>query len=391
MSAAEMLSLDCFSPLCILGKGSYAHVLLVEPERSVSSHQQTIEAFALKIIDKVDIEFRNLEESIFLERDILNRLKDCPFTTNLVACFQGCQEVCFVLEYCPGGDLFEFSRRNGKLTEQESKFYISQIILAIQAAHNKDIVYRDLKPENILIDANGYLKLADFGRADFLSSKKTLLKGLSGTPQYMAPEMVNGEEYGKCVDWWAVGCLMFELLVGKAPFTSTNRKRLYQMIKEEQALFPEFLSKEAKNLINNMLCKNPHKRFNDKEIINHDWFKGFNWNEIKDKSRASIWKPEINENLGTQNFNKKFIEMDFDSVTSGLSKENHLKDFYFESDGLDWIKRFSPYSENDTMSHNSEFEENDEYDEEDDGYGELGRCDSDNDYEFEELDSDFGD
>ena len=203
--------------------------------------------------------------------------------------------------------------------------------------------------------------------------------------------MVNGEEYGKCVDWWAVGCLMFELLVGKAPFTSTNRKRLYQMIKEEQALFPEFLSKEAKNLINNMLCKNPHKRFNDKEIINHDWFKGFNWNEIKDKSRASIWKPEINENLGTQNFNKKFIEMDFDSVTSGLSKENHLKDFYFESDGLDWIKRFSPYSENDTMSHNSEFEENDEYDEEDDGYGELGRCDSDNDYEFEELDSDFGD
>ena len=377
MKKIENLSLDSFSPICVLGKGSYAHVLLVEAE-GVPCHNETTKNFALKMIDKTDIEFRKMEDSVFRERDILVRLRESPFVTSLLASFQGDQEANFLLEFCPGGDLFERLSVQGPFKETHARFYVGQIALALHHIHKHGVVFRDLKPENILIDAQGYLKLADFGCS---TTELTGLSGLVGTPEYMAPEMVRDYReksgYDFRVDWWALGCFMFEALSGRAPFFSKNRKNLYEMIEKKRPEFLTKMSKDAKNLLTNLLHKSPEKRFKFEDIKNHAWFKGFDWELLEKRKMKAPWVPEIEEDFGIKNFNKKFVEMDFDGINCGMSEGLWLEDFYFESPEVEWIRRdySTPKSEVDYEEFASEEDTDDEE--------ELGRCGSFSD--FDEL------
>ena len=380
MNKNENLSLSSFSPICILGKGSYAHVLLVEAEGAVC-HNETTKNFALKMIDKTDIEFRKSEKSIFRERDILLRLQDCPFVTDLKACFQGDQEVSFLLEFCPGGDLFERLNKSTPFPEKITRFYIAQLALALHQIHQKKVVFRDLKPENLLFDAEGYLKLADFGCGEI---DKDRMKGLSGTPEYMAPEMVRdskeGSGYDFGVDWWALGCLMFEMMTKRTPFVNKNRKKLYEMICQEKLEIPGNLSELAKDLISKLLEKDPQRRAGFNQIKKHPWFKDFDWELVENKKMKAPWVPKTIEDFGIGNFNKKFVDMDFDGIICGMSEGLWLEDLYFESENMDWIIRQSQLASptNDTEEWNSQDDTEDEE--------QFGRCDS-----FSEFDDQFGD
>lgn len=375
MNKIENLSLDSFSPICILGKGSYAHVLLVEAE-GVACHNETNKNFALKMIDKTDIEFRKMEKSVYRERDILIRLQDCPFVTDLKACFQGEQEVSFLIEFCAGGDLFERLNKSGPFNEEFTRFYIAQIAIALHQVHQKGVVFRDLKPENLLFDSEGYLKLADFGCGQM---KTENISGFSGTPEYMAPEMIQDSKdksgYNYRVDWWSLGCLMFEILLGRTPFVSKNRKKLYEKICKEDLIIHGNISKNAKDLIYNLLEKDPTRRWGFEEIKKHSWFKGFDWKNVELKKTQAPWIPNTQEDFGIGNFNKKFVEMDFDGINCGMSDGLLLEDFYYECKNIEWINRQSHMAEPtiDKEDYISQQETDDEEEQ-------LGRCDSFSDF-----------
>ena len=380
MNKIENLSLDSFSPICILGKGSYAHVLLVEAE-GASCHNETTKTFALKILDKTDIEFNNSSCTVYKERDIMLRLKECPFVTHLYACFQGQQDISFLLNFCPGGDLFENMSSNGPFREEKVRFYIGQIALALEQIHSKGVVFRDLKPENLLFDEDGYLTLADFGCSEI---KMQGLSGRVGTPEYMAPEMLSQDTtYGYQVDWWALGCLMFEMLTGTVPFFDKNRKKGYNLIQNTEPNYYS-MSKEAQDLISNLLNKNPSSRFEFKDIKDHVFFKNFNWEGVKNKKIQAPWIPETTTDHGINNFNRKFVEMDLEGINCGMSEGLWLNDFYYESPEVQYIPRIQKLPREINQDYNSEEDTNDE---------EMGRCgsfsdfDDDFDWSFDDADS----
>ena len=150
--------------------------------------------------------------------------------------------------------------------------------------HKNKIIYRDLKPENILIAEDGYLKLTDFGLSKLLEENEDKTKSICGTPDYLAPEMFTKQGYTKMVDWWALGVLIYEMLIGIPPFYSKSNLDLFYAIRNKSVKFPSYISKKAKNLIIKLLRKNPNERLGSKndseEIKNHIWFSSINWDQL---------------------------------------------------------------------------------------------------------------
>ena len=370
MKNIERLTLDSFNPICIVGKGSYAHVVLVSPNLN-DKESPTKHYYALKIMDKADIEIRNIRSSVFLEKKILQILNKCPFTTSLYATFQDDEEICFLLEYCPGGDLFELLKRKKYFDENDTRFYMSQLILGLEAIHKNKIIYRDLKPENIMIDSKGNIKIADFGRASFVSREKDKIKGLSGTPEYMAPEMIAGNEYSKSVDIWSLGCILYEMIVGSAPFSHKNQKKLFELIQKKGFFMPGNINVELQDLLNKLLEKNPKKRIKLSEIKKHSWFQHFDWKAAEDFKLETPWKPEVNIDNGVCNFNNKFVSMSFDLITCGLEKELDFPDFYFESPEIQIMDIHQKHQ------YNNSKDDYDEEEREDERWGEMNSFNSD--------------
>jgi serine/threonine protein kinase len=153
-----------------------------------------------------------------------------------------------VLDYCPGGDL-SFHLARGLFEEDEARFFIAELILAIEHLHNLDIIYRDLKPENILVDSEGHIKLADFGLAKEHVSDNSTTKSFCGSPAYLAPEMVKRKGVGKSADIYGIGAVLYEMLSGTPPFYSENLNLMYQNITKNNLVFPEYFSKEVKSLL----------------------------------------------------------------------------------------------------------------------------------------------
>ena len=164
------------------------------------------------------------------------------------------------------------------------------------------IVFRDLKPENLLIDYEGFFKLADFGRSVDTLDKKGYTTGFSGTPEYMAPEMVSRSPYSYASDWWSLGCLLFELLTGRTPFAHKSRNVLYKMIQNQEITIPKTLSPETRDLLSKLLNKDPATRLGaagPNSIKEHPWFKNVDWKAVRDRKVEPFWKPEILADLST--------------------------------------------------------------------------------------------
>jgi serine/threonine protein kinase len=201
-----------------------------------------------------------------------------------------------VLELINGGELFTYLRSEGKFTQDQSIFYAGQITLVFEYLHSMNIIYRDLKPENILIDVTGYLKLTDFG---FAKVCETRTYTLCGTPNYLAPEVILNKGHGKSVDWWTLGILMYEMLVGIDPFNDEEPLNIYKNILGGKIKFPSSVDSNAKSIIRHLVDPDLSKRYGNlkngvKDIKEHRFFKKLDWSSLLAMSIKPPYTPKIN-------------------------------------------------------------------------------------------------
>ncbi|KAA8647138.1 hypothetical protein EYZ11_011399 [Aspergillus tanneri] len=297
------LTVDDFALLKTLGTGTFARVWLV---RSKDEVQRRDKVYALKILRKADVIKLKQVEHVRNERKTLAAVSGHPFITTLIATFSDDQSLYMLLDYCPGGEIFSYLRRARRFNENTSKFYAAEITLAIEYLHSKEgIVYRDLKPENILLDAEGHIKIVDFGFAKQVGDRETYT--LCGTPEYLAPEVIHNSGHGLAVDWWALGILIYEFLVGQPPFWDQNPMRIYEQIVEGRLRFPQGMSPGAQNIIS-LLCKtNPTERLGyisggPARVRAHPFFEGINWEDLYHRRVKGPIIPRVDHPADTGNF-----------------------------------------------------------------------------------------
>lgn len=203
------------------------------------------------------------------------------------------------------------------------------MILALEHIHERNIIYRDLKPENVLIDRDGYIKITDFGLSRMQVSGNHDAKSICGTPEYLAPEIISKQGYGKPIDWWTLGCIIYEMLIGQPPFYVDNRQELFRRIQEAEPHYSDKLSETAKNLLQGLLTKDPTKRLGsspDKLVRDHGWFNGINWEYLKLKKYQPPFKPKVNDDLDLRNFDPEFTEMEMSMDDHGSYQNIESKD-----------------------------------------------------------------
>jgi serine/threonine protein kinase len=213
----------------------------------------------------------------------------------------------FALEYCPGGELFNLLQKKRQFSEEHARFYVAQIILALEHLHKLDIIYRDLKPENVLIDEVGYIRLTDFGLSKRGIQGNKGANSVCGTPEYLAPEILFRTGHGKAVDWWTLGAILFEMLTGLPPFYTPNREELFEKIKFYALKYPNTLSPNARNLLEGLFKKDPEKRIGGgsgdaTEIKEHPWFKDMDWDALIKKEIPAPFIPVIKGETDVSNF-----------------------------------------------------------------------------------------
>lgn len=312
-----------FEILETLGTGSYGRVRLCK-------HKETQQYFAIKILKKQTIIKLKQVEHIWNERNLL-MMSNSPFTVNLYKCFQDDQKLYMIQEYIPGGELFTHIRKAGKFPNDVAKFYTAEIICAIEFLHSKNIVFRDLKPENVLLDVKGHIKLTDFGFSKIVLDKTWTL---CGTTEYLAPEVILGTGHNKAVDWWSLGILIYEMLVGYPPFFDDTPLKTYEKILQSKIEFPKFIDPNAKDLIQNLLKRDRTKRLGCLkdgvlDIKNHKWFKGVDWKIVASKGIQTPIPVMIKSN-GDSRYYEKYPDS-FGYTSGSIATEQQLLFKGFES------------------------------------------------------------
>ncbi len=298
----------------IIGKGSFGEVYLVEKKDNNCF-------YAMKVLEKEKIMKDNLKRYALTERKVLSAINH-PFIVKLRYAFQNNEFLFLIMDYHPGGDLGQYLEQDGCFDEERSKIYISEIILAIEELHRNNIIFRDLKPENIVLDNQGHALLIDFGLSKL--NVKMINKGAKsfcGSIAYLAPEMVKKKGHGKAIDWYLIGVLLYEMLVGIPPYYDDSKEKLFDNIKNGVLEFPDFLSSNLVNLLKRLLERDPKKRIGSKngssDVKSHVWFSDINWkNVIRKKLKPP--KPSItrlnlfeinNPPKFTQNKHKKYCSV----------------------------------------------------------------------------------
>ncbi|TYJ09483.1 hypothetical protein E1A91_A11G144700v1 [Gossypium mustelinum] len=335
------MGVDDFELLTMIGKGAFGEV-------RVCREQTTGQVYAMKKLKKSEMLRRGQVEHVKAERNLLAEV-DSNCIVKLYCSFQDEDYLYLIMEYLPGGDMMTLLMRKDILTEDEARFYVAETVLAIESIHKHNYIHRDIKPDNLLLDRHGHLRLSDFGLCkpldcstiqenDFIvggnsnesgesderpaalkrtqqeqlehwqKNRRTLAYSTVGTPDYIAPEVLLKKGYAMECDWWSLGAIMFEMLIGYPPFYSDDPMSTCRKIVnwKTHLKFPEEakLSAEATDLISKLLCDVSH-RLGSKgagEIKEHPWFQGVDWDRIYEMEAAFI--PEVNNELDTQNFEK---------------------------------------------------------------------------------------
>ncbi|OZJ01746.1 cAMP-dependent protein kinase catalytic subunit PRKX [Bifiguratus adelaidae] len=291
-------SLNEFEILETLGTGTFGRVHLTR-------HAPTKSYYAMKVLKKVEVVRLKQVEHINAEREILSGVR-FPFLVELYTTYQSPSHLYLLQEYVPGGELFSHLRRAGRFSPATTRFYAAEIVLAIEYLHQRDMIYRDLKPENLLLDKHGHIKITDFGFAKRVLDRTWTL---CGTPEYLAPEIIQSKGHGKEVDWWAMGILIYEMLAGYPPFFDDNAFGIYEKILANKLSFPGHFDSASKDLIKKLLMGDRTKRLGNlkggsKDVKNHKWFKGTDWIGVLMRNVDPPIKPPTKHAGDTSNFEK---------------------------------------------------------------------------------------
>ena len=284
----ERITPSSFICLAQLGKGSFGEVYLVQKIN-------TKENFAMKVLRKERIMGQNLLKYAIAERNVLS-LSNHPFIVKLNFAFQTSSKLFLILEYCPNGDLAKHLLFEKRFSEPRAKFYICEVLLALEDLHQRDIIFRDLKPDNVVLDEEGHCKLTDFGLSKEGVNENQYAKSFCGSIAYLAPEMLKKQGHGKAVDWYLLGVLFYEMLVGITPFFTNRKEDIFHNIEFGELKIPDFVSEEAASLLRGLLQKDPNKRLGGsikdaQEIKEHPYFKDVDWNKVYNKE---IVPPPVN-------------------------------------------------------------------------------------------------
>ena len=279
------LTMDDFNIVSVIGRGFFGKVMLVE-------NKETKELFAIKSVQKAKLLESGRPQTIVAERNIMMLVKN-PFIIQLHFCFQSATKFYLGLEYAPGGELFYHMEQTGLIPVDDARLYVAEIAVALEHLHRFGIVYRDLKPENILFDAEGHVKLTDFGLAkELCDSENTSTQTFCGTNHYLAPEIVTGKPYSYEVDWWALGVLLCEMLTGVTPFDGENRKQMFESIANDEPTIPFGTDEDAASLIKWLLTKDPTQRPGFEDITSHVFFECLNWEYVVERRYQPNFVPE---------------------------------------------------------------------------------------------------
>jgi protein-serine/threonine kinase len=320
-------TLEDFKHLKVLGQGSFGKVILVKNENNNK-------LYAMKILDKKFIVKKNQVSHTQTERVLLEKLKH-PFIVRLNYAFQDSKRLYFLTEFLQGGELFFHLRKNSGYKEKAVRFYMSQILLALEYMHNNNYIYRDLKPENILIDKEGNIKLTDFGLSKILPEEQTTTYTMCGTAEYLAPEILFGKGYDKTCDWFSFGVVLFEMFCGYHPFKSKGQ-RIDPKIYLRKTYIPDKVGKNARDLIEKLFVSNPKKRLgynSADEVKNHPFFNGVDFDKVLRKEYKPPFIPKLKDDTDLRYFDEDFTKLSVDNEKPEEEKgegEDDKDDLNFE-------------------------------------------------------------
>lgn len=282
-----MQRLDDFELKRTIGTGSFGRVHLA---RNIHDNK----FYALKVLGKAQIIEMNQVDHASNEKKIIRQLSN-PFLVHCYSSFHDPQNLYFVLEYVYGGELFSYLRQSGRFENKVALFYSSEVVSAFEYMHNAKILYRDLKPENILINSDGHIKITDFGFAKYVPD---VTWTLCGTPDYLAPEIIQSKAYNAAADWWSLGIFIYEMLAGYPPFYDENPIKLYEKILACKVTYSVNFAPEAIDLISKLLCLDLTKRYGNlkggvNDIKNHPWYADVDWERVKRLEVSPPYIPKI--------------------------------------------------------------------------------------------------
>jgi serine/threonine protein kinase len=306
-----------YEPLKLLGRGSFGEVLLVRLKASKK-------LYAMKILNKNLLKIKGQQAHTMTERNLMVKINS-PFIVNIKSAFQDDTKLYIVSEFMQGGDMF-YHMHDGQIiifNNEKTKFYIMELVLSLEALHNHKMVYRDLKPENILLDSKGHVKLTDFGLSKILDEGNDKAFTICGTPQYLAPEILLRKGYDKAVDWWSLGCVMYEMLSGKLPYAIKRGAKMSIKIYDQEVQYPNSMNKDAKDFIQKLLTINPSERLGSgpngiEDIKNHPFFKGINWKDAEMQKIKPPFIPKLKSETDLRYFDTMFTE---EPINSQQKKE----------------------------------------------------------------------
>lgn len=271
-----------------------------------------------------------------VEREILTSVRH-PFIVTLYYTFQTSSKLYMIMDFINGGHLFFQLYEEGLFSEETARFFTAEMVLAVGHLHSLGFVHRDMKPENVLLGADGHLKVTDFGLAKCNMTDEPRTNSMCGTIEYMAPEVVAGKGHGKAVDWWSIGILLYEMLVGMPPFKSKNKATLKKKILSEKVKLPMHVTSEAHSFIKGLLQRDPTKRlgygpsgFNN--IKKHPFFKTINWKKLENMELQSPFKPLVNGVECINNFDKEYTDqpvLDSPCGTPDIKSSDPFKNFTY--------------------------------------------------------------
>ncbi|KAI7793276.1 v-akt murine thymoma viral oncogene homolog 2, like [Triplophysa rosa] len=297
------VTMSDFDYLKLLGKGTFGKVILVREKASGRY-------YAMKILRKEVIIAKDEVAHTVTESRVLQNTRH-PFLTMLKYAFQTNDRLCFVMEYANGGELFFHLSRERVFSEDRALFYSAEIVSALEYLHSQNVVYRDLKLENLMLDKDGHIQITDFGLCKEGITDEATMRTFCGTPEYLAPEVLEDNDYGRAVDWWGLGVVMYEMMCGRLPFYNQDHERLFELIVMEEIRFPRNLTPEAKALLTGLLRKDPKQRLGGgpddaKDVMSHKFFSSINWQDVLQKKLVPPFKPQVTSETDTRYFDDEF-------------------------------------------------------------------------------------